>query len=70
VCAPGGSAILEGLNPWTTMGAPNMATHSGTATVGTPAPDFELTGADGQTVRLSEELGHGPVVVVFLRSFG
>jgi peroxiredoxin len=47
-----------------------MATHSGTATVGTPAPDFELTGADGQTVRLSEELGHGPVVVVFLRSFG
>ena len=46
-----------------------VATHSATASVGQPAPDFSLDDADGRTVRLADELAHGPVVVVFLRGF-
>ena len=32
---------------------------------GDPAPDFELPAHDGRTVRLSEELTRGPVVLFF-----
>lgn len=46
-----------------------MVTHSATASVGSPAPDFSLDDADGRTVHLADELAHGPVVVVFLRGF-
>ncbi len=46
-----------------------MATHSSTAAVGSRAPDFTLSGANGRSVTLSEELTHGPVVLVFLRGF-
>lgn len=35
--------------------------------VGATAPDFTLPDVDGTSVRLSELLGHGPVVVVFYR---
>jgi peroxiredoxin len=47
-----------------------MSVHSRTASVGAHAPDFELTDQHGATVRLSEALGAGPVVLVFLRGFG
>jgi peroxiredoxin len=46
-----------------------VATHSATASVGSPAPDFSLDDVDGHTVHLADELTHGPVVVVFLRGF-
>lgn len=46
-----------------------MATHSATASVGQPAPEFSLDDVDGRTVRLADERAHGPVVVVFLRGF-
>ena len=35
--------------------------------VGATAPDFMLPDVDGTSVRLSDLLGHGPVVVVFYR---
>lgn len=35
--------------------------------VGTRAPDFALTSAFGETVRLSESLTQGPVVLIFYR---
>ena len=35
--------------------------------VGATAPDFTLPNVDGTSVRLSDLLGHGPVVVVFYR---
>jgi peroxiredoxin len=46
-----------------------VATHSATASVGSPAPDFSLDDVDGNTVQLADELALGPVVVVFLRGF-
>ena len=46
-----------------------MGTHSSTASEGSPAPDFELPDADGNTFRLSAALERGPVVLVFLRGF-
>jgi peroxiredoxin len=46
-----------------------VTARSGTATVGTKAPDFELAGPDGTRFRLSEATASGPVVVVFLRGF-
>lgn len=36
--------------------------------VGEQAPDFTLTGADGQTYTLSEMIKNGPVALVFTRS--
>jgi peroxiredoxin len=45
-----------------------MPLPSDTVPVGSPAPDFELTGTDGKPVRLSEFRG-SPVVLVFLRGF-
>lgn len=39
-------------------------------TVGDPAPDVELIGADDQRVRLSSFWSRGPVVLVFSRHFG
>ena len=33
--------------------------------VGDPVPDFSLQAQDGRTVRLSEEVAHGPVVLFF-----
>ena len=35
----------------------------------TPAPDFELTGFDGATIRLSDFRGKQIVVLVFNRGF-
>ena len=46
-----------------------MAVHSAAAGAGHPAPDFALPDADGNVVRLADELRHGPVVLVFLRGF-
>ena len=36
--------------------------------VGQPLPDFELPAADGQHIRLHEDRGQAPAVVVFFRS--
>jgi peroxiredoxin len=36
-------------------------------TAGTKAPDFELKAMDGKSFVLSEELAHGPVVLVFFK---
>ena len=36
--------------------------------LGTPAPDFELTSLEGETVRLSEQLGH-PVLLVYFATW-
>ena len=47
-----------------------MSVHSKTASVGQRAPDFELIDQHGATIRLSESLGAGPLVLVFLRGFG
>ena len=47
-----------------------MSVHSKTAAVGQQAPDFELVDQHGETVRLADALGAGPVVLVFLRGFG
>ena len=47
-----------------------VATHSRTAGVGSPAPDFDLPDAAGARYRLSELVKEGPVVIVFLRGFG
>jgi peroxiredoxin len=38
-------------------------------TPGEPAPDFELTDINGNTVRLSSFRGSKPVVITFLRGF-
>ncbi|MBV8951455.1 MAG: redoxin domain-containing protein [Actinobacteria bacterium] len=46
-----------------------MATHSATAAVGSRAPDFTLSDAEGRKISLSEELAKGPAVLVFLRGF-
>jgi peroxiredoxin len=46
-----------------------MSTSSKTAGVGQAAPDFTLTNQHGETVTLSQELTHGPIVLVFLRGF-
>lgn len=35
------------------------------ANVGDPAPDFELPRSPGETVRLQDEFGEGPVVLLF-----
>ena len=47
-----------------------MSVHSRTAAIGQKAPDFALVDQHGGTVRLSEALGAGPLVLVFLRGFG
>lgn len=46
-----------------------MTIHSRTATLGQPAPDFELTDQHGTVFRLTEAIAAGPVVLVFLRGF-
>ena len=38
-------------------------------TVGTPAPDFTLSGLDGGSVKLSAEIKEGPVVLILLRGW-
>jgi peroxiredoxin len=47
-----------------------MATHSRTAAVGEPAPDFSLTDQHGVAFHLADANAAGPVVLVFLRGFG
>ena len=37
--------------------------------MGEKAPDFSLLSLDGKTVRLSDEVAHGPVALVVLRGF-
>jgi peroxiredoxin len=46
-----------------------MSVHSRTAAVGMQAPDFALVDQHGDDVHLSEALGAGPIVLVFLRGF-
>jgi peroxiredoxin len=46
-----------------------MSVHSRTAAVGMQAPDFTLTDQHGTDFHLTEALGVGPVVLVFLRGF-
>jgi len=38
-------------------------------TPGEPAPEFELTDANGDLIRLSDFRGKAPVVLAFLRGF-
>ena len=40
--------------------------EAGVETLG-HAPDFTLVGADGRSISLGEELGAGPVLLVFFR---
>jgi peroxiredoxin len=47
-----------------------VSVHSRTASVGERAPDFELVDQHGRPFRLSEAIGGGPIVLVFLRGFG
>lgn len=47
-----------------------MSVHSKTAAVGQTAPDFTLVDQHGETIRLGDVLGAGPLVLVFLRGFG
>jgi AhpC/TSA family len=47
----------------------SLATHSSTATVGTPAPSFALPNASGERIGLDDLVAGGPVVLVFLRGF-
>jgi peroxiredoxin len=47
-----------------------MATHSRTAAIGQPAPDFALTDQHGNEFHLADATGAGSVVLVFLRGFG
>jgi peroxiredoxin len=47
-----------------------MTVHSRTATLGKQAPDFTLADQHDNEFHLSEALGAGPVVLVFLRGFG
>jgi len=47
-----------------------MTVHSRTAAVGQTAPDFTLADQHGAAFTLSEAIGAGPVVLVFLRGFG
>jgi peroxiredoxin len=46
-----------------------MSVKSRTATVGQPAPDFTLADQHGTPFHLTEALGAGPAVLVFLRGF-
>ena len=36
--------------------------------IGTQAPDFQLTDSEGRTHRLSDALAHGPVALIFYKS--
>ena len=47
-----------------------MSVKSRTASVGQPAPDFTLTDQHGAAFHLTDAVGSGPVVLVFLRGFG
>ena len=47
-----------------------MVTHSRTASIGEEAPAFSLTDQHGTVFHLTEAIGAGPVVLVFLRGFG
>jgi peroxiredoxin len=47
-----------------------MTTHSRTASIGEPAPDFTLTDQHRTNFHLADATGAGPVVLVFLRGFG
>jgi len=47
-----------------------VSVHSTTAAVGQKAPDLALVDQHGETVRLSDMIATGPVVLVFLRGFG
>lgn len=47
-----------------------MSVHSRTASVGQKAPDFTLDDQHGESFRLTDALGAGAVVLVFLRGFG
>jgi peroxiredoxin len=46
-----------------------MTAHSRTAAVGQQAPDFTVADQHGNEFHLSEALGAGPIVLVFLRGF-
>jgi cytochrome oxidase Cu insertion factor (SCO1/SenC/PrrC family) len=45
-----------------------QASPNGAVEVGAPAPDFELTGVDGESVKLSDFRGR-PVVVTFMHTW-
>jgi peroxiredoxin Q/BCP len=49
--------------------SPRTDENSAPPKVGDQAPDFELVGLGGETVRLSTAASHGPVAVIVLRGY-
>ena len=49
--------------------SPRPSTAPSVPKIGDKAPDFILEGLDGQSVRLSDVTGKGPVVLIVLRGW-
>jgi thioredoxin-dependent peroxiredoxin len=66
-----GFAVMLALICWSGFGvrALNVSVPGPTPQVGDRAPDFALASIDGTTVRLSDEIARGPVVLVVLRGW-
>jgi peroxiredoxin len=65
-----GAVLMAGLTHASLAARSRATTATGAPPkVGQKAPDFSLVALDGTTVRLSSEVGRGPVVLVVLRGW-